>query len=184
MPERVFLVSASQADLARGSVVPPQMIEDLLTVSQVPAEAIDTLATSLQAAPGFLDSESFEQIVLKSLADDRLASAVVRTLENLNPESIDRTLRTVSHWREADPGNAAIPGRVVGITRRQAPTIDPGVSRRRTIPEGAAASLDHRLSSRRCGICLRCAAGLRQGPRAHRRDAPSHYAQIGLRKTE
>ncbi len=77
MPERVFLVSASQADLARGSVVPPQMIEDLLTVSQVPAEAIDTLATSLQAAPGFLDSESFEQIVLESLADDRLASAVV-----------------------------------------------------------------------------------------------------------
>ena len=76
MPECLKFLP-QKTSLARGSVVPPQMIEDLLTVSQV-AEAIDTLATSLQAAPGFLDSESFEQIVLESLADDRLASAVVR----------------------------------------------------------------------------------------------------------
>jgi hypothetical protein len=30
----------------------------------------------------------------------------VRTLENLNPESIDRTLRMMGHWREADHRNA------------------------------------------------------------------------------
>ncbi len=106
MPERVFIVPASQADLARGSVVPPQMVEDLLAVSHVPMEAIDAVVTSLHVAQGFLDSDSLEQVVRDALPDGRLASAVVRALENVRPEAVERTLRMVGYWRDADQSNA------------------------------------------------------------------------------
>jgi hypothetical protein len=83
------------------------MVDDLLAVSQVPPEAIDSLATSLHAAQGFLDSDALEQAVRGCLPDGQLASSILRTLENLRPEGVDRTLRTLGSWREADPGNAA-----------------------------------------------------------------------------
>jgi len=98
MPDRVLFIP----ELA----VPPQMVDDLLALSEVPDDAIEAVAAALEAAEGFLGGERIENFLNEILREDRLASAVASALENLRPEKLESVIQVLRRWRETNQQNA------------------------------------------------------------------------------
>jgi hypothetical protein len=106
MADRIVIFPGSSADLTRSLGVPPQMIEDLLAISEIPSAQIDALATALEEEVGFANPARVSELVREVLHDDRRTSAVVSALHNIPSRQVDQVLQTVREWREADTRNS------------------------------------------------------------------------------
>jgi hypothetical protein len=96
----------AQRSVIRGFTVPPQMVDDLLTIANLPRKTIDQLITAMDGAVGFLNEEGLKQLVQEIVPDEREASAVVSTIRNIRPGRIDQILASLADWRHADAQNA------------------------------------------------------------------------------
>ncbi len=103
MPDRFIVLSP---EMLESYPVTPEMVDDLLAVSQIPGERIDKLCLALGSAPGFLDHDRLAQVVQEIVPDERLASSTVSTIENLRRETVDKAVRALRRWREARSENA------------------------------------------------------------------------------
>ncbi len=89
-----------------GDFLPPQMIDDLENVAGIPDAAIDRIATELQAASSILDPKQVNSLLTEVVANEGLASALARTLQNIPPDEVSGTLEILSRWRSRHPDNA------------------------------------------------------------------------------
>ncbi len=81
-----------------------QLFSDLLRLSDLSTEAVRTLADRLEQHEGFVSTsraaeETFEQ------SD---AAAVVRLLDNLNPDGLEVLLETLTRWRTNEDAEAEV----------------------------------------------------------------------------
>jgi len=106
MADRVFLCPGMAPDFIRGIAVHPQMVEDLLAVSEVPAEQIEAIAAAVEAEVGFLGEEELTQLVRTVIEDESRASSVVSALYNLQPQRLGQVVEMLRGWRRADRRNA------------------------------------------------------------------------------
>jgi len=103
MPDRLIVVPGG---LLRSARVPPQMVDDLCAVAEIPDQVIETIAAQLGAQEGVLTSSRLEGLLMAALGDERHVAAAAATLRNLSPEKIPQTLRSLGEWRDADQENA------------------------------------------------------------------------------
>lgn len=106
MADRIFVIRGSPALIPGFGGMSPQMIEDLLAISEIRSERIEALAVALEAEPGFPNADRLSEIVREAIDDDRQASAVVAALHHVPPQRVDQFIQTVRDWREADNKNA------------------------------------------------------------------------------
>jgi hypothetical protein len=103
MARFIVVPSGAIGDLS----VSQQMVEDLLSVSEVAADVIETLAATIKAESGFLGAKRLGKLVRQLLPDERQASATVTALEHVRPNGVEEVLSTIRQWRDADSRNAA-----------------------------------------------------------------------------
>jgi hypothetical protein len=106
MADRVVLCPGLNPDLIRGFSLPPEMVEDLLAISQIPDDAIEAIAAAIEAEAGFVGGERLTKLVMGVIPDEASASAVVSTLYNVQPHRLGETIEILREWRGADQRNA------------------------------------------------------------------------------
>jgi hypothetical protein len=99
--QRFILVPESAAE-----AVPRRMAEDLLTVTQIPEEAIDALAERVAQAPGFVDGKRLHEIIHSLAADAKQATALTNVISNLTPRGLSDAIENIASWRGQSPKNA------------------------------------------------------------------------------
>lgn len=103
MGDRIVVLSSSGG---APSEIPQLMVDDLLALSLVSSEALQGLATAIEAVP-YLDGDSdLEQIIATHITDPRQAEAAFRALDNIQPGALEVIVQAVAKWREADSKNA------------------------------------------------------------------------------
>jgi hypothetical protein len=106
MADRVFFLAGSPTELLGGHLVPPQMVEDLLVIAEIPGEAIDRIVTSLENSVGFLNEEGLKRLVQEVLPEEQQMSSVISAIHSIRPGRVDRVLASLQEWRATDRQNA------------------------------------------------------------------------------
>lgn len=122
MADRVIVVPGAP-EFLRGAV-PPKMVDDLRAVSEIPEETIGAIAEELEAQEGVLNPSRLRAVLTAVLNDERFVGATVAALQNLQPERIPQTLRSLRQWRERDEGNAErFPDEALESLERKLPSL-------------------------------------------------------------
>jgi len=78
----------------------PAMIGDLNAIGALSADQISELVGALSAASGFLDSKRLTELVRAVVSEQRPTKAVIRALQNLEPDDVLRVLAAFERVRE------------------------------------------------------------------------------------
>ena len=100
MAQRFILVPEAAAD-----AVSKQMAEDLLVVTQLSVEQLETLAKRVAESKGFLNRTELLDLTNSISGDDRKANSLVRVLLNLTPDAVEQTIASIQKWRSQKPEN-------------------------------------------------------------------------------
>ena len=73
MADRVFFFAGSPTELLGGHLVPPQMVEDLLVIAEIPSEVIDRAVAVLDSAIGFMNEEGLKKLVREVMPEEQHA---------------------------------------------------------------------------------------------------------------
>lgn len=79
-----------------------EMIADLATIASTPEASLMRLSEQLQAQSGFLSHSRLVKLITECVEDELQGDAVNRTLQNLQPESLDQVLGAINEWRQVD----------------------------------------------------------------------------------
>ena len=124
MADRVILCPGMVPDFIRGVAVPPQMIDDLHAISQIPEGQIEAIAGVVEAAVGFLGEGQLARLVRTVIDDEQLASSVVSALYNLQPQRLGQVIEVLGEWRRADQRNAdKFPDRAIADLEAKLPRL-------------------------------------------------------------
>jgi hypothetical protein len=63
MADRIFFVTGSPEEFARGVTLAEEMIKDLLEIAKLAPETVDQIVMALEGAVGFLDGARLEQSI-------------------------------------------------------------------------------------------------------------------------
>ncbi len=75
-----------------------QLVSDIKRLSAVPEPQIDQLSVALHSAPEFY---LIEKVVAANISDEKQASAVLRLVDRIIPDSINYLTGMVKSWRES-----------------------------------------------------------------------------------
>ncbi len=103
MADRVILLASTPDEFARGIYVPEEMLSDLIEISRLDQGQADKIATDIEACPGFLDDDRLREIVSHHVENRSASDAILRAIQNIRPDSIEKTLATLRAWRDANP---------------------------------------------------------------------------------
>jgi hypothetical protein len=105
MADRVLLCPGMAPEFIQGVQVPPQMVDDLLVVAQIPVQQIEAITAALEAESGFLGEDELTQVIRAALDNESYVSAVVSALYSLQPQRVEHTIDVLGAWRRADRRN-------------------------------------------------------------------------------
>jgi len=90
-------------DVILGRAIPPEMVHDLRVIAQLDARTVGRVAEYLSQLEGFAQTESLKAGLLGCIQNSNadLADCIVRTLVNVKPSDVARTLKTIDRWRQS-----------------------------------------------------------------------------------
>jgi hypothetical protein len=90
-------------DFISGRAIPPEMIRDLRVIAQIDARTVGRIGEHFSQLQGLTAKNSVKEGVQSCLQESNpdFAENIVRTLLNLKPHDIARTVKTVDSWRHS-----------------------------------------------------------------------------------
>jgi hypothetical protein len=88
-------------------ILPPQMVNDFVLLSEITPETLEGLSKSIAAYDVFGSEEEFKSLVIQYIPDEDQASAVLNSLRSLRPENIEQIIEVVGQWRNAERDHAS-----------------------------------------------------------------------------
>jgi hypothetical protein len=107
MADRIFFVTGSPEEFARGVTLAEEMIKDLLEIAKLAPETVDQIVMALEGAVGFLDGARLEQSIREWVDEESVVDSVVGAIQNLRSASLEQTIASLRSWRDAEPGRSA-----------------------------------------------------------------------------
>jgi hypothetical protein len=104
MADRVFFVPAG-SELFGHSILPPEMINDLRRIAEIPDETIELVVQRLQAYEGLLNTSRLGQLLGSMLRDEPMAAAATAALQNLQSDQVSPTLQSLRRWQKTNEQN-------------------------------------------------------------------------------
>lgn len=101
MPESVLYLRGFPGT-GRFDTADPTMLADFKLIAGLSNDQVQVLSNELERQPGFLHTEALRECIGAYFQDEKTVLAVLRALQSLEPDDLDRVLKQVDHARNAE----------------------------------------------------------------------------------